>query len=123
MAVDGRRAGLIGAADAIKPTTPEALRLLRAKGIRFIMLTGDSRSTAEVVARALGREEVEAELLPVAKRDRVARLECLDCGEVGPAAELRSHAESGACKNFRVVTTISSAGGRVLDERVEVCQI
>ncbi len=69
----------------------------------------------------LGRDYTNAK--PPGERDRVARFECLDCGEVGPAAELRSHAESGACKNFRVVTTISSAGGRVLDERVEVCQI
>ena len=53
VAADGRPAGLVGVADPIKPSTPEALELLRAAGLRIIMLTGDSRATAEAVARRL----------------------------------------------------------------------
>ena len=60
---------------------------------------------------------------PAGERHPVARYECLDCGQVGPAPELRSHAESGGCKNFRVITTLLSADGKLLDECVEVCQI
>src|SRR5207245_1645434 len=61
VAADGRPAGLVGVADPIKPSTPEALELLRAAGLRIVMLTGDSRATAEAVARRLGITEVEAE--------------------------------------------------------------
>ena len=60
---------------------------------------------------------------PAGERRRLARYECLDCGQVGPAAELRSHAERGECKDFRVTTTVLSADGKLLDECVEVCQI
>jgi Cu+-exporting ATPase len=74
-AVDGRVAGLIGVADPIKSTTPEALKLLRAEGLRVIMLTGDSRATAEAIARQLGIDEVLAEVLPDRKQDVVARLQ------------------------------------------------
>jgi hypothetical protein len=56
-------------------------------------------------------------------QQHLARYECLECGQVGPAADRRLHAESGACTNFRVITTVSSAHGKLLDERVEVCQI
>lgn len=57
MEIDGRLAGLIGVADRIKDTTPEAIRLLHEDGLRIIMLTGDSRRTAEAVARKLGIDE------------------------------------------------------------------
>jgi hypothetical protein len=60
---------------------------------------------------------------PVIERRLVARYECMDCGQVGPAAELRSHATCEGCKNFRVTTTVLSADGKLLDELVEVCQI
>ena len=73
--VDGRAAGMLGVADPIKETTPEALQLLRAEGIRVVMLTGDSRTTAEAVARRLGISEVEAEVLPEQKVDVVKRLQ------------------------------------------------
>ena len=62
--VDGRPAGTIAVADPIKPSTQEALRELRAQGIRVVMLTGDHRATAEAVARRLGIADVEAEVLP-----------------------------------------------------------
>jgi Cu+-exporting ATPase len=67
VAVDGRPAGLVGVADPIKSTTSEALSLLRASGLEIIMLTGDSRATAEAVARKVGIEHVEAEVLPEQK--------------------------------------------------------
>ena len=75
VAVDGRPAGLLGVADPIKASTPEAIEMLRADGIRVVMLTGDSRTTAEAVARTLGIDAVEAEVLPDQKGDVVKRLQ------------------------------------------------
>jgi Cu+-exporting ATPase len=66
-AVDGRLAGLLRVSDPVRATTPEAVRLLHADGLRLVMLTGDSRATAEAVARRLGIDEVHAEVLPAAK--------------------------------------------------------
>ncbi len=74
-AVDGRPAGLLRVADPIRPTTPEAVRLLHADGLRLIMLTGDGRGTAEAVARPLGLDEVIAEATPAAKADVIGRLQ------------------------------------------------
>jgi Cu+-exporting ATPase len=74
VAVDGRAAGLLGVADPIKQSTPEALRLLKAEGIRVVMLTGDSRTTAEAVARELEIDEVHAEVLPENKKQIVDEL-------------------------------------------------
>ncbi|MBM3270886.1 MAG: copper-translocating P-type ATPase [Candidatus Sericytochromatia bacterium] len=70
-----RIAGLLGVADPIKDTTPEAVRLLRDEGIHVAMLTGDNRVTAEAVARRLGIHEVEAEVLPERKGDIVRKLQ------------------------------------------------
>jgi P-type Cu+ transporter len=64
LAIDGEAAGIIAVADPIKPTTQEALAALAADGVRVVMLTGDNRTTALAVARRLGIEEVEAEVLP-----------------------------------------------------------
>nr|WP_137830754.1 heavy metal translocating P-type ATPase [Methylobacterium sp. L1A1] len=64
MSLDDRVAGVIAIADPIKATTPEALQALRTEGIRVVMLTGDNRTTAQAVARKLGIDEVEAEVLP-----------------------------------------------------------
>ncbi len=75
VAVDGKPAGLIGVADPIKKTTPDAVKQLHAEGIRLIMLTGDSRTTAEAVARKLGLDEVVAEVLPDQKVDVVKRFQ------------------------------------------------
>jgi Cu+-exporting ATPase len=74
-AVGGRFAGLVAAADPIRASTPEAIRLLREDGVRVIMLTGDSRATAEAVARRLGIDEVLAEVLPREKAEAVKRLQ------------------------------------------------
>jgi P-type Cu+ transporter len=64
LAVDGQVVGLIGVADPIKETTAEAIRDLHAEGLRIVMVSGDSRTTAEAVARKLGLDEVHAEVLP-----------------------------------------------------------
>jgi Cu+-exporting ATPase len=72
-AVDGRLAGLLSVADPIRATTPEAVRLLRDEGLKPVMLTGDSRTTAEAVARRLGLDEVVAETTPEGKAAEVAR--------------------------------------------------
>jgi Cu+-exporting ATPase len=73
--VDGKIAGLVAVADPIKETTPEAIRQLHADGIRIVMLTGDSRTTAEAVARKLHIDEVVAEVLPQGKAGVVKRLQ------------------------------------------------
>jgi Cu+-exporting ATPase len=75
VAVDGQPAGLLGVADPIKSTTPEAIHALRASGVQIVMLTGDSRTTAEAVARTLGINHVEAEVLPAQKGDVVRDLQ------------------------------------------------
>jgi Cu+-exporting ATPase len=75
VAVGGRVAGIIGAADPIKPSAAEAIGGLRAEGLRVVMLTGDGRATAEVVARKLGIAEVLAEVLPADKAAAVKRLQ------------------------------------------------
>jgi Cu+-exporting ATPase len=73
-AIDGKAAGVLAIADAIKETTPAALKALQADEIRIVMLTGDNRTTADAVATALGITEVEAEILPDQKRDVIERL-------------------------------------------------
>jgi Cu+-exporting ATPase len=73
-AIDGRLAGVIAIADPIKETTPQAIAALHAEGVRIVMLTGDNRTTAEAVARKLGIDEVEAEVLPDRKSEVVNRL-------------------------------------------------
>ena len=75
VALDGQPAGLLGVADPIKPATPEALQLLREDGVQVVMLTGDSRTTAEAVARTLGIERIEAEVLPEQKGEVIKRLQ------------------------------------------------
>jgi Cu+-exporting ATPase len=74
VAVDGRAAGLLAIADPVKPTTPAAVAALQGAGVRVVMLTGDSRTTAEAVARKLGIDAVEAEVLPDEKAAVVTRL-------------------------------------------------
>jgi Cu+-exporting ATPase len=74
VAIDGRVGGLFAISDPIKATTPDAMRTLMNEGIRVVMLTGDNKTTAKAVARKLGIEEVEAEVLPDHKSEIVARL-------------------------------------------------
>jgi Cu+-exporting ATPase len=75
VAVDGVTAGLIGVADRVRATTEEAIRALHADGLRLVMLTGDNRVTAEAVARAVGIDVVEAEVLPAQKSEAIKRLQ------------------------------------------------
>jgi len=74
-AIGNQLGGAIAIADAVKATTPDALQALKAAGIRIVMLTGDNRVTAEAVARKLGIDAVEAEVLPEHKRDAVEKLQ------------------------------------------------
>ena len=73
--VDGAIAGLLGVADPVKQSTPEAIDLLHEDGIKIVMLTGDNRTTAEAVAKRLGIDEIQAEVLPEQKVEVVKRLQ------------------------------------------------
>ncbi len=72
--LDAKPAGLIAIADPVKPTTPEAIRSLQAAGLRIVVVTGDNPTTARAVAARLGIQDVEADVLPEAKSEVVARL-------------------------------------------------
>ena len=73
VSLDGKMAGLVGVADPIKESTPEAIRQLHGDGVRIVMLTGDSRTTANAVAAKLNIDEVVAEVLPNQKAEIVKR--------------------------------------------------
>jgi Cu+-exporting ATPase len=75
VAMGGEAAGIIAVADPIKPTSAAAVRALQEMGLEVVMLTGDNRHTAESVARRVGIDRVEAEVLPEHKRDAVVRLQ------------------------------------------------
>ena len=72
--IDGKLAGVLGIADPIKASTPDAVKALKAEGVRLVMMTGDNRTTALAVAGRLGIEDVEAEVLPQDKAKVVQRL-------------------------------------------------
>jgi Cu+-exporting ATPase len=73
--VDGKPAGLVGVADPVKETAAEAIRSLHAEGLRIVMLTGDSATTAQAVAKKLGIDDVIAEVLPDQKAEAIRRLQ------------------------------------------------
>ena len=73
--IEGKPAGLLGVADPIKESTPEAITLLHRDNVRVVMVTGDNRTTAESVTRKLGLDEVEAEVLPEQKVGTIKRLQ------------------------------------------------
>jgi len=75
VALDNKAAGLIGVADPIKESTPEAVKLLREEGVQLVMVTGDNLSTAQTVARKLGLDDVKADVLPEHKGEVVKRLQ------------------------------------------------
>jgi P-type Cu+ transporter len=75
VAIDGKLAGILGVADPVKAGAPEAIRELKSQGLNILMLTGDNRATAHAVARKLGIEEVEAEVLPERKSEVIASLQ------------------------------------------------
>ena len=74
VAVDGQAAGLLGVADRIKPSTPDAIAFFKDEGVRLVMVTGDHRETAEAVARRLGIGDVMAGVLPDQKGQIVQQL-------------------------------------------------
>jgi len=86
VAVDGEPAGLLGVADPIKDSTPRAIETLHDEGISIVMLTGDSLTTAQAVARQLGIDEVTAEVLPEQKAEVVKRLQG-ECRKVAMAGD------------------------------------
>ncbi len=75
LVIDGQVAGLIGVADPVKQTTAEAIKLLHHENMRLVMLTGDNRNAAEGVARKLGIDEIEADVLPEHKADVIKKLQ------------------------------------------------
>jgi Cu+-exporting ATPase len=75
VAVDRKLGGLVGVADPIKSTTPDAIKALHAEGLRIVMMTGDSKTTALAVAKKLGLDDVLAEVLPHQKAEHVKRLQ------------------------------------------------
>jgi Cu+-exporting ATPase len=75
IAIDGKCAGLVAVADPVKASTPEAIEQLRRQKIRLVMLTGDSRATADAIARKLGIDEVHSCVLPDQKTEIVKQLE------------------------------------------------
>jgi len=79
IAVDGLACGLLAVTDPIKPSTPEAIQALHKDGLRIVMLTGDNRAAAEAVARRVGIDEVQAEVLPDQKGAAIKRLQAEGC--------------------------------------------
>ena len=75
ISIDGQPVGTLGLADPVKPSAREAIEKLHRDGLRIVMLTGDNRSAAEVVARTLGIDEVHADVLPDGKADAIAKLQ------------------------------------------------
>jgi len=75
ISVDGKYVGYVGVADQLKASTPAAVRDLKAQGIRIVMLTGDNRAVAETIAKQLGIDEFEAEVLPERKLQIVRELQ------------------------------------------------
>jgi Cu+-exporting ATPase len=119
LAVDGKTAGVIAIADPVKPTTPDALKVLAEDGIRVVMLTGDNRTTAQAVGRRLGIAEVEAEVLPdqksavVEKLRREGRVVAMAGDGVNDAPALAA-AEVGIAMGTGADVAIESAGVTLL---------
>jgi Cu+-exporting ATPase len=117
--VDGKVGGAFAIADPVKETTPDALTALKAEGIRVVMLTGDNRTTAEAVARRLGIDEVEAEVLPdqksavVAKFKREGRVVAMAGDGVNDAPALAA-ADVGIAMGSGTDVAIESAGVTLL---------
>jgi Cu+-exporting ATPase len=119
LAVNGKPTGVIAIADPVKPTTPDALKVLAEDGIRVVMLTGDNRTTAQAVARRLGIAEVEAEVLPdqksavVEKLRREGRVVAMAGDGVNDAPALAA-AEVGIAMGTGADVAIESAGVTLL---------
>ena len=115
VAIDEQAAGILGVADPIKSSTYEAVQELKAEGIRIVMVTGDHRDTAEVVARQLGIEEVMAEVLPDKKGQIIAQLKSQGrvvamAGDGVNDAPALASADVGIAMGTGADTAIESAG-------------
>ena len=115
VAIDGQAAGILGVADPIKASTYDAVQELKAEGIRIVMVTGDHRDTAEVVARQLGIEEVMAEVLPEKKGQIIAHLKSQGrvvamAGDGVNDAPALAAADVGIAMGTGADTAIESAG-------------
>jgi len=115
VAIEGQMAGLLGVADPIKPSTAEAIHALHAEGLTIVMLTGDSRTTAEAVAERLGIDQVVAELLPEQKADAIQRLQAKGhvvamAGDGVNDAPALAQAEVGIAMGTGTDVAIESAG-------------
>ncbi|WP_337188584.1 heavy metal translocating P-type ATPase [Phenylobacterium sp.] len=120
MALDGRPAATLAISDPVKATTEAALKALRADGVRVVMMTGDNRATAEAVARRLGIDEVEADVLPQDKAAVVQRLrdEGRRVGMAGDGvndAPALAAAEVGVAMGAGADVAIESAGVTLLN--------
>ena len=114
-AIDVQPGGVIAVADPIKATTPHALETLRNDGVRIVMLTGDNRTTAEAVARRLGIDAVEAEVLPEDKNQVVKRLKAQGrvvamAGDGVNDAPALAEADVGVAMGTGTEVAIQSAG-------------
>ena len=117
--VDGKLAGLLGIADPIKASTPDAVRALRAEGVRLVMMTGDNRTTALAVAQRLGIDEVEAEVLPedkakVVQKFRAEGRSVAMAGDGVNDAPALAAAEVGIAMGAGADVAIESAGVTLL---------
>lgn len=113
--LDSALAGLIGVMDPVKETTPNAIKDLRKDGLRIVMLTGDNRTTAEFVARKLGIEEIEAEVLPQEKGNIVKNLRAKNqvvamAGDGVNDAPALAEADVGIAMSTGTDVAIQSAG-------------
>jgi Cu+-exporting ATPase len=118
-AVDGQLAGLFGIADPIKSSSPDAVKALKAEGVRLVMMTGDNRATATAVAAKLGIDEVEAEVLPEDKAKVVIRLRAAGrsvamAGDGVNDAPALAAAEVGVAMGAGADVAIESAGVTLL---------
>jgi Cu+-exporting ATPase len=118
-AIDGRLAGLLVIADPIKPSTPDAVRALKAEGVRLVMMTGDNRTTALAVAQRLGIDEVEAEVLPedkakVVQKFRAEGRSVAMAGDGVNDAPALAAAEVGIAMGAGADVAIESAGVTLL---------
>ncbi|SFK24231.1 Cu+-exporting ATPase [Caulobacter sp. UNC279MFTsu5.1] len=124
VAIDGAVAAVLAIADPVKPTTQKAVEALRADGVRVVMLTGDNRTTARAVAKRLGIDEVEADVLPdekaaVVKRLRAEGRKVAMAGDGVNDAPALAAAEVGVAMGAGSDVAIESAGVTLLHGDLE----